>query len=82
MKTSSPREYLNLIEKENFSMIYEYQLKNTTSCPAKLQRSDLIVNPRKRGRTTYKFVFSTHTHCDQSNITLEKFVSCLTNSKY
>ena len=54
MKTSSPREYLNVIEKENFSMIYEYQLKNTTSCPAKLHRSDLIVNPRKRGRTTYK----------------------------
>ena len=57
MKTSSPREYLNVIEKENFSMIYEYQLKNTTSCPAKLHRSDLIVNPRKRGRTTYKYVF-------------------------
>ena len=37
-------------------MMYEWQLKNTTanSCPEKLHRSDLIQNPRKKGRTTYK----------------------------
>ena len=57
MRYSTPREYLNLSERENYSMVYGYQLKNHTECPAQITQNDLKISPNtKAGKTYYKYV--------------------------
>ena len=57
MRYSTPREYLNLSERENYSMVYGYQLKNHTECPAQITQNDLKASPNtKAGKTFYKLV--------------------------
>ena len=53
MRNSSPKEYLNLIERDNFSMIYNYQLKNTTTCPKNPTHNQLKLHSKVKGGTTY-----------------------------